>query len=297
MGIGNLLMVEHHFVVHDTTHQICHARHFFQHGIQVLHLLPLIERTSRYVMSLVLHNTVGCPMVGREENQIVPFSDLCVEETEEISQLLVKFHILCMRLFMVGTKAMSYDIRTREAQCEHIGLPSQSQTFVLHGRLGHSHGNLVTIGFKLDKVDQLSILVFPLQLLDLPTDTFVVTLHPLGQILHVISTGDKAERFLVEPVGRISTMTCGQDSGTVLEAHTNHLRLPVRGCLQFITNGSSQHIPRRHQSCFGVTTNCLHGRIRTTVSPLTIEVVVITSNTMDTGHTTGEDTGMTDSSH
>ena len=146
---------------------------------------------------------------------------------------------------MMGAITVSDDIRTREAQGEHIGSLTLSQAFILDRTLRHAQSDLVTIRVVLYQIGRfLTGLGVLDDILDLRLYLSIILLHPVGQFVHVVSTGDEAQCFLVKPVGGIGTMTGGKDGGTVLEGHTDHLRLPVRGRLQLITDRCHLQVPR-----------------------------------------------------
>ena len=122
----------------------------------------------------------------------------------------------------------------------------------------------------------------------------VERIHPLGQLVHIIRTGDELAVLIIKPVGAVGIMSCRKDGSTVFQSHTHHLGSAVGCNLHLIAEGGNPEISRRHQARLTVGAHRFHGFIIRAIHLLTILHKIVSSDSVDRRHTTGIETSMTD---
>ena len=86
----------------------------------------------------------------------------------------------------------------------------------------------------------------------------IVFQHPVGQLFHIIGTGDEASRRFVVPVGSVGSMSCGQNGGTVFQRHAHHLSFLVGSHLQLVADGCREEMNGGSLTGFTLCSNRLH---------------------------------------
>ena len=284
---GDGLTVEGHLVVEEFGDELFLGSEFgSEHLVEGIADLAATEIAGGNLVVEVLHDAVGCSVIGAEESEPLALAHGTIEETEEVGQLLIESYILSVSQFMVSAILMAGDVGTGEADADHIGLIALSETFALDGSLRHLHHNLVAVGLILDFVDG-----------EFLVDTVVIGAGPLGQFLHIIGTADEALGILVEPIGGIGAMACGKNGSTVLERDADDLGLPGGGGLQLVADGGHLKIEGRHTSGLRRGTYGLHGAVGAAIGHLAVFQEVVAGDAMDAGHSTRVQGGVTDGCH
>ena len=80
----------------------------------------------------------------------------------------------------------------------------------------------------------------------------VEALDPLGQLLHVVAAGDEVPRSIVQPVGPVGRVACGQDGGAVLDGYAYGLAAEVGGDAQLVGDGRREEVAGRHLPALAV---------------------------------------------
>ena len=156
--------------------------------------------------------------------------------------------------------------------------------------VGHRVGRALTIG--IDRIERAPAILEELS----DTTTSVELLHPLGQVLHVVGAGDEVARLVVQPVGTVSRVTCGEDGGAVLDSDTDSLRAEVRSDTQLVGDGRREEVAGRHLPADAVRYPYrAYRRVLRAVDGVAILEEVIPCDTVDRGDTTRVDGAVPDS--
>ena len=114
-------------------------------------------------------------MVSSEEEQPLSLAHLLVEHLHELGKLPVELHVDVMVLLSACAIFMTDGIRGRDTDSKEVGDRVLAELFAIEGSLCHLEGLCHSDGSSLDISARLD------------TNLFVLFLHPVGQLVHIIS--------------------------------------------------------------------------------------------------------------
>ncbi len=180
---------------------------------------------------------MGCPVVGCQEEQIVVFSHLFIEKSEQACKVAVQLQVRLVGMCSPCAPLVSYDVGLRVAYAQHICGVALSQFLTLDGSYRHVRG------YRSAQRRESDILSGSLNVLVL-CQQFVLLFYPLRQVVTVIGACYETQVLSVEPVGAVGTASGGEDGGTVLVGHAYHLRLKIGMQTQLVADGGGKKVLR-----------------------------------------------------
>ena len=270
-------------------------------------------------------------MIGTQENQIVALAHLLIEIRKEIGYRLVQSQIRILGFYGVGSHLMTDIIRAGAAYCQQVGFIICPQLLSVYRCLRQIYrqriaerslaDNTVTIflikGWEIERQRSLHTLADSILILVLIFRTFNVSIlriecvpffreitlwqmlviervHPLGQLVHIIRTGDKLSALIIKPVGTVRIMTCRKNGSTVFQCHAHYLGSAVGCNLHLISESRNPEVSGRHQARLAVGAHRLHGFIIRAIHLLAILHKIVSGDSVDRRHTACIETSMTD---
>src|SRR5215204_3617630 len=103
-------MVQMHLVVVHTYNQAVATKFLFQLWIEPIHNDRRTYSSCRNFVFLQKTRNMRDTMIGRKENQVLPFPNFCIQIVEKITQIFVKTQIRILYLYRIRTERMSHVI-------------------------------------------------------------------------------------------------------------------------------------------------------------------------------------------
>ena len=184
------------------------------------------------------------------------------EKIEEVGQFAIEIERHLLHLRRIRPNLMTENVVGREADRKQIRGRTAADVFVHHQFLGELEfvlvgewsgaDDFVETGFGAvfafamrGRAQNRSLRVLPLAIPIFRRASGVEILHPLRQIVAVVSGCDPCAALRIDPVGGISREAGGKDGGAILQRDSEDAGLALRGQLEFVPQRVGQQIVRR----------------------------------------------------